>query len=206
MNGYSIPVGISEDWDRTADSDGITMNSTSGYGLGATGAKVKANTDLVHAHVMPYYHPTEVVYAAQSWPYIDHYLSWLNDYVGKPTFITEVSHLVGSHREGMFRHGALTRRLVAQTMWSSAVTTDHLRGGDSIAETQATLSNFRVYWNLYSDNCATFKLVSPSSGLMPGEEGWDSRTSPGRPGHPTRCDPAGEADCTQHLHPSSVTF
>lgn len=48
MNGFGIPVGISEDWDRTAA--GQTMNSTSGKGLGEVGAQVKANTDMVHAH------------------------------------------------------------------------------------------------------------------------------------------------------------
>ncbi|KAL8293208.1 hypothetical protein RQP46_000902 [Phenoliferia psychrophenolica] len=50
MNAFGIPVGISEDWDRT--DSGETMNSTSGRGLGAVGKQVQTNTDMVHAHVM----------------------------------------------------------------------------------------------------------------------------------------------------------
>lgn len=92
MNGYNIPVGISEDWDRTAaSSNAVAMNATDGSGLADVGKKVKANTDVVHAHIMPYYHPDEVVYAAKSWGYVDHYLSWLNEYVGQPVMVTEVS-------------------------------------------------------------------------------------------------------------------
>jgi hypothetical protein len=92
MNTFNIPVGISEDWDRTSSSsNAVAMNATDGSGLGSVGLKVKQNTDIVHAHVMPYYHPDEVVYAAKSWGYIEHYMEWLNEYVGQPTMITEVS-------------------------------------------------------------------------------------------------------------------
>jgi hypothetical protein len=31
------------------------------------------------------------------------------------------------------------------------------RGLDSTAEAQATLGSFKSYWNMFSDNCQTFK-------------------------------------------------
>lgn len=51
MNGYGVPVGISEDWDRNTGD--MMMNSTSGTGLGWVGELVKKNTDIVHAHGEP---------------------------------------------------------------------------------------------------------------------------------------------------------
>ncbi len=160
MNGYNIPVGISEDWDRTAaSSNAVAMNATDGSGLADVGKKVKANTDIVHAHIMPYYHPDEVVYAAKSWGYVDHYLAWLNEYVGQPVMVTEVSLAaeVRSVEPELAAEADFAARRVHQTMWSSAVSSSHQRGGDSTAEAQATFGSFKSYWNLFSNNCATFK-------------------------------------------------
>ncbi|KAK4703018.1 hypothetical protein P7C70_g3200, partial [Phenoliferia sp. Uapishka_3] len=88
MNGFGIPVGISEDWDRNTGEK--MMNSTSGVGLGWVGELVKANTDQTHAHIMPYYHPTTVPSVRDAEPYILNYMKWLRQYVNQPTFVTEV--------------------------------------------------------------------------------------------------------------------
>lgn len=127
MNAFGVPVAISEDWDRP----GI-MNSTSGYALGPTGAKVKANTDLVHAHVQPYYHPTEMIYPMDVGGYLETYLEWLVKYVGQPTMITE-------------------------SMWPSAPTEGHSRGGNALAEAQVGMSDYEDYWGVFTSSCAMFK-------------------------------------------------
>ncbi|KAL8293079.1 hypothetical protein RQP46_000773 [Phenoliferia psychrophenolica] len=127
MNNWGIPVGISEDWDRRETA--MAMNATSGTGLGWVGTLVKSNTDVVHAHVMPYYHPTTAPEISDAMPYTEVYLRWLRTYVGQPIFITE-------------------------TMWSSENDGGHSRGAD---DDQIGLPEFKTYWNWYSSNCALFK-------------------------------------------------
>ena len=83
MNGYGVPVAISEDWDRPN-----TMSTSSGTGLGPIGQQVKANSDMVHGHAMPFYHNKN---EAQSWPYIESQIKWYKDNVGLPTLISEVT-------------------------------------------------------------------------------------------------------------------
>jgi exo-beta-1,3-glucanase (GH17 family) len=82
MNGYGVPVGISEDWDRPG-----TMSGSDGTGLASTGQAVKDNSDFVHAHVMPFYHGN--LDENQTWDYISGQLQWLNSTVGLPTMVTE---------------------------------------------------------------------------------------------------------------------
>ncbi|KAM7194948.1 glycoside hydrolase family 17 protein [Rhypophila sp. PSN 637] len=83
MNAHGIPAGISEDWDRPG-----RMSGDNGTGLGPVGVGVRANSDYVHAHIMPYYlssNPT----VAQAWPYISEQIAWLARNVRLPTMITE---------------------------------------------------------------------------------------------------------------------
>ena len=82
MNSYGVPVAISEDWDRPE-----VMSDASGSGLAGIGKQVKANTDMVHGHAMPFYHGKN---EAQSWPYIQGQVKWYKDNVGLPTLISEV--------------------------------------------------------------------------------------------------------------------
>ncbi|KAK4699802.1 histone acetyltransferase 1, partial [Phenoliferia sp. Uapishka_3] len=126
MNGFGIPVGISEDWDRNSGS--TQMNSSSGAGLGWVGKLVQENTDIVHAHVMPYYHPETAPEISDAFPYIEVYIKWLRTCVQQPIFITE-------------------------TMWASS-DTGHSRGYD---DDQIGISEFKTYWEWYADNCKLFK-------------------------------------------------
>jgi hypothetical protein len=82
LNRLHIKAGISEDWDRPG-----TMSSQDGKGLAKTGSGVKANSDFVHAHVMPFYHGN--MPESQTWDYIKNQVIWLKNTVGLPTMITE---------------------------------------------------------------------------------------------------------------------
>ena len=82
MNGYGIPVAISEDWDRPGE-----MSSSDGSGLGPVGKQVKANSDMLHGHPMPFYHKKN---EAEAWDYIAGQVRWYQENVGLPTFVTEV--------------------------------------------------------------------------------------------------------------------
>ncbi len=94
MNGYGIPVAISEDWDRPG-----TMSSSDGSGLGDTGKQVKANSDMLHGHPMPFYHNKN---EAESWDYVSGQVKWYKDNVGLPTFVTEVTMSWLSECHGKF--------------------------------------------------------------------------------------------------------
>lgn len=83
MNSYGDPVAISEYWDRPG-----VMSGASGSGLVDIGKQVKANSDMVHGHTMPFYHGKN---EAQSMPYIEGQIKWYKDNVGLPTLISEVS-------------------------------------------------------------------------------------------------------------------
>ncbi|KAL8791308.1 MAG: hypothetical protein Q9195_005927 [Heterodermia aff. obscurata] len=96
MKSYGIPVAISEDWDRPG-----TMSSSDGSSLGPVGKQVKANSDMVHGHAMPFYHGKNV---AQSWDYIEGQIKWYRKNVGLPAFITEsqwASATGGDHGSGV---------------------------------------------------------------------------------------------------------
>ena len=82
MNGYGIPVAISEDWDRPGK-----MSSSDGSGLGSIGKQVKANSDMLHGHPMPFYHQKN---EAEAWDYVAGQVQWYQENVGLPTFVTEV--------------------------------------------------------------------------------------------------------------------
>ncbi|KAM0749076.1 hypothetical protein T439DRAFT_358203 [Meredithblackwellia eburnea MCA 4105] len=126
MNGFGIPVGISEDWDRP----GVMSASGSGSGLGPTGQKVKDATDLLHTHIMPYYHPSEAPTAASAWSYIQKQLTWYKTNVGQANFVTE-------------------------SQWASAAG-GHSRGSNDDA---VNLNSFTTYWNSFASNCAAFKAL-----------------------------------------------
>jgi len=80
---YGIPVGISEDWDRPG-----TMSGTNDVGLGSTGKQILANSDLVHAHIMPYYHNN--LDESGAWAYITAQVAWYKKNINVPTLISEV--------------------------------------------------------------------------------------------------------------------
>lgn len=94
MKSYGVPVAISEDWDRRG-----RMSSSDGSSIGPVGKQVKANSDMVHAHAMPFYHGKNV---AQSWDYIEGQIKWYKKNVGLPTLISEVSSFFRYPRLDMF--------------------------------------------------------------------------------------------------------
>lgn len=83
MNGYGVPVGISEDWDRPG-----TMSSNDGKALGNVGQQIKQNSDYAHAHIMPYYQGQ--LLEADTWSYITSHMQFLKNIVQLPgILITE---------------------------------------------------------------------------------------------------------------------
>lgn len=83
MNGYGVPVGISEDWDRPG-----TMSNNNGDGLADLGQRVKDNSDYAHAHIMPFYHGN--LDESDTWGYIEPQMQFMQNVVALPnTFITE---------------------------------------------------------------------------------------------------------------------
>jgi hypothetical protein len=83
MMQYGIPVGISEDWDRP----GI-MSSADGKTLGDVGKGVLNSSDVVHAHIMPYYH---FLNQSASWAYVKDQLAWYNANIPSkvPVFVSQ---------------------------------------------------------------------------------------------------------------------
>lgn len=90
MNAYGVPAGISEDWDRPG-----TMSGSDGSSLGDTGTQIKAASDFVHAHIMPYYHGN--VQESTTWDYISKQIDYLTSTVQLPTFITETQWAWGEN-------------------------------------------------------------------------------------------------------------
>ncbi|KAF8510114.1 hypothetical protein BU17DRAFT_77739 [Hysterangium stoloniferum] len=122
---YGIPVTISEDWDRP----GIMSKSNWG-GLGPVGQKIAPVIDVVHAHIMPYYHADRFPSANNVWPYFESYIPFLQaNLPGKPIFIS-------------------------QTLWSSTADGSHNRGFGNPGENMA---NFKSYWNTIQSQCEYFK-------------------------------------------------
>jgi hypothetical protein len=80
---FGIPVAISEDWDRP----GI-MSGDNDVRLGPTGKEILANSDVVHAHIMPYYHDN--LNEDQAWGYISDQVAWYKTNIKIPTLISEV--------------------------------------------------------------------------------------------------------------------
>jgi len=83
MKPYGIPVGISEDWDRP----GI-MSGSNGVGLGPTGELILAQSDFIHAHIMPYYHNN--LNESGAWGYISNQIAWYKENINLPIVISEV--------------------------------------------------------------------------------------------------------------------
>ncbi len=137
MNGYGIPVAISENWDMPGK-----MSSSSGVGLGTIGRQVKANTDMLHGHPMPFYlNKSE----AEAWPYIASQVRWYSENVGLPTFITEVGDCLRATL-----NVCLTSNF--QTQWAWGTGGDHGSGVGDVGITQ-----YSEYWHTFDDNCALFK-------------------------------------------------
>lgn len=82
MNGqYGVPVGISEDWDRPG-----TLSSDDGTGLTDLGKQIQGTSQVVHAHIMPYYHGQDV---GGAWGYIQNQIPFYKNVIGLPTLISE---------------------------------------------------------------------------------------------------------------------
>jgi exo-beta-1,3-glucanase (GH17 family) len=133
MNQYGIPVGISEDWDRPG-----TMSSSDGTTLGSVGQSVLASSDIVHAHVMPYYH---FVNEAGSWPYVQSQLAWYQSNIPSTIPI-----------------------MITQSLWAWGLSTDHGGGNNDVGPAQyqaywnsfdcncETFRNNRVGWFIHTWN------------------------------------------------------
>lgn len=89
LNGHSIPVGISEDWDRPG-----SMSSNDGKSLGPTGQGVKQNSNVAHIHPMPFYHFNGN--EADGWAYIQKATQFVLDNVKLPTMISETQWAWGN--------------------------------------------------------------------------------------------------------------
>ncbi|OZJ01796.1 hypothetical protein BZG36_05535, partial [Bifiguratus adelaidae] len=126
MKPYGIPVGISEDWDRP----GI-MSSTDGVGLGPTGEKILAQSDFIHAHIMPYYHNN--LTEAESWAYIRSQVAWYKKNIDLPTLISE-------------------------TQWAWDFNILHQGGANlGFAKCDCGVAQYTKYWKTYDANCPFFK-------------------------------------------------
>ena len=90
MNGFGVPAGISEDWNRPGK-----MSSSNGKSQGSVGLQVKKNSDHAHAHVLPFYHGN--MDESGAWAYIEPQLHFLRQTVGLPTLITETQWACKSH-------------------------------------------------------------------------------------------------------------
>lgn len=66
------------------------MSGSDGSGLGYMGSQIKANTDQVHAHIMPYYHADVAPLASDGWDYTVKQLAYLRKTLDQPIFVTEV--------------------------------------------------------------------------------------------------------------------
>lgn len=88
MNGYGIPVGISEDWDRI----GHLTNDDTGS-LTDLGSALDAASDFIHLHIQPYYYPNGNYYQVSDgsvWSYVQQQTQNIRANHGdKPILITE---------------------------------------------------------------------------------------------------------------------
>ncbi len=107
INAYGIPVGISEDWDRPG-----TMSSNDGTGLGPIGEEVLARSDLVHAHIMPYYHGLDFT---DSWGYVESQLAWFHGEIPSSVPV-----------------------LISESMWAWGVNSEHEGGQNDVGSSQYT--------------------------------------------------------------------
>ncbi|KAF8576732.1 glycoside hydrolase family 17 protein [Ramaria rubella] len=122
---FGIPITISEDWDRP----GI-MSGQNWTGLGPVGMEIAPVIDLVHVHIMPYYHADIFPTADNIWPYFETYIPFLQENLpGKPI-------------------------LISQTLWSSIEGGSHDRGFGNPSE---NLGNFTLYWDTILSKCEYFK-------------------------------------------------
>jgi hypothetical protein len=99
LSKYSVPVSITDDWDRDVYQDG-------NGGLSDFGNQTNALDDLTQAHVMPFYHPNVVVDAFHMWPYFSQQLNFLVKNLKRPIIISQTlwaynkdGHQRGEHDE-----------------------------------------------------------------------------------------------------------
>ncbi|KAH8807990.1 hypothetical protein F5884DRAFT_752559 [Xylogone sp. PMI_703] len=126
LRPYGIPVGISEDWDRPN-----LMSGPNGVGLGPVGKQIYENSDLVHAHIMPYYHNNMT--ESQAWPYIQQQVAWYKENIKLPTIISE-------------------------TQWAWDFNILHQGGSDlGFAKCDCGPEQYNHFWKTYDENCHYFK-------------------------------------------------
>ncbi|KAI5463708.1 hypothetical protein BGZ63DRAFT_382094 [Mariannaea sp. PMI_226] len=89
MKSYGVKVCMSEDWDRP----GKLKTSGGGNSLTSLGQQIKQNSDVIHAHVMPFYHGS--LTESQTWAYIKPQIEWLTSTLKMPTMITETQWASG---------------------------------------------------------------------------------------------------------------
>jgi len=122
---FHIPVTISEDWDRP----GI-MSGQNWTGLGPVGQEIAPVIDLIHVHIMPYYHADLFPTASNIWPYFQTYIPFLAANLPNKQII------------------------ISQTLWSSQLGGSHDRGFGNPGE---NLGNFTLYWDTVQSMCSYFK-------------------------------------------------
>ncbi|WPG99463.1 Hypothetical protein R9X50_00227700 [Acrodontium crateriforme] len=88
---YGVPVAISEDWDRPG-----RLTTNNGQSLTDLGNQIKAISQQVHAHIMPYYHGKNL---ASSWDYIKQQVPFYKNVIGLPTFISESMWAWGTNQD-----------------------------------------------------------------------------------------------------------
>jgi len=93
---YSIPISITDDWDRSVYK--------SGNGLSSFGNQINSIDGNTQAHVMPYYHASQAADAYHFWPYFLQQLQFLtNNNMKRPIFITQTcwAYNQAGHQRGM---------------------------------------------------------------------------------------------------------
>lgn len=117
---YQVPITITDDWDRSVYKNGAGMSSF--------GQQINSLSDLTHAHIQPYYHPSVVVDAFHFWPYFYQQMQWLSSYNKRPIF-------------------------VSQTMWAYDKN-GHERGEHDEAD---NMQNYQAYFGTLNANCTAFR-------------------------------------------------
>jgi len=96
---FSVPITITDDWDRDVYHGG-------NGGLSNFGNQVNTLSDQTHAHLMPFYHPNQCVDAYHFWDYFLQQLQFLVKNMKRPILISQTlwaynkdGHQRGEHDE-----------------------------------------------------------------------------------------------------------
>jgi len=147
LSKYGVPLSMTDDWDRAIYK--------TGNGLSSFGNQTNDLSDLTHAHVMPYYHPSaSIPDAFHFWNYFLAQLQFLEKFLKRPIF-------------------------VSQTLWAYSKS-GHQRGSYDDAD---NMENYQEYWNTINDNCQTFATMKIGWFIhsYKGEPGLDMVNSNGNP-------------------------